>query len=97
VPVSTSLEFYPRHSLAVPSPRVSRFQKRFQFRREKIARDFGCLGTPKEKKSIVRSQAGGYAGILDATGSVEGAVGWPRAAYFSRIKRKPFGSMGFVK
>jgi hypothetical protein len=47
--------------------------------------------------SIVRTQAGGYAGILDATGSREGAAGWPRAAYFSRIRRKLFGSIGFVK
>jgi hypothetical protein len=38
-----------------------------------------------------------YAGILVAVGSREGAAGRPRAAYFSRIRRKLFGSIGFVK
>jgi hypothetical protein len=91
------LYFFCRFLVAFPGIAGLRFQKRFPFRREKITRDLCRLRTPTETISIVCTQAGGYAGILDATCSAEGAVGWLRAAYLSSIKRKLFGSMGFVK
>jgi hypothetical protein len=34
--------FFRGHLLTVPDPKGSRFQKRFQFQRRKITRNFGC-------------------------------------------------------
>jgi hypothetical protein len=45
--------FYP-HLPAVPDPKGSRFQKRFQFQSGKITRNFGCPWMPTDDMNLRR-------------------------------------------
>ena len=81
----TSFTRFCRRPLTVRGLKGSRFQKRFQFRRETITRDFGCPWTPSEKLSIVRCN--------EISGDIPGG----RLSSYPRAERRPQVKLLFLR